>query len=210
MTPVAMRRAFGACLLGAAALVALSTGRMVRDGKASFEEGLKLADAGDALRAASAFEDAARSYAPGSPYPGRALDRLSIMARASEMRGDPETARHLWEVVRRSILSTRHLWQPNEEILARAEGSLAKLGATAFSERSEGTAAAARGAPPRPKDPSPFASLLLFAGLLSWIAGAAWLCGVAKSEAHARSRRAAWTTSLCGLALWLIMAWFAG
>ncbi len=210
MTPHAIRRALGAFLLGTAALVALATGRMYRDGRASFEEGMRLADAGDADRATSALEDAARSYAPGSPYPSRALDRLSIMARAAEMRGDPKTALHLWEVVRRSVLSTRHLWQPSEDALRRAEGEIARLRAAAVSERAEGSPAAARGAPPRPVDPSPFASLLLFAGLLSWIAGAAWLCGVAKSEAHARSRRAAWITSLCGLVLWMIMAWFAG
>jgi len=204
-----LRRIAGAVLLGLSLLIALATARMFRDGKTRFEAGLASANAGEADLAAQAFEDSARSYAPGSPYPAKALDRLTIMARAAEMRGDQETARHLWEVVRRSVLSTRHVWQPNEDVLERAEGAIARLFAQARSERSEAQRDLVKGAPPRTRDPSPFASILLFAGLLAWITGAAWLCGTAKSDAHVRSRRAAWITSACGLALWMLMAWFA-
>lgn len=209
MTGSPLRRAPGAFLLGAGLLVALATGRMIRDGKERLEAGLAHADAGEAALAAAALEDAARCYAPGSPYPGRALERLSIMARAAEMRGESGTARHLWEVVRRSVLATRHVFQPNGEALRRAEGALARLDRAAVSERSEAPAAGRPGAPPRPEDPSPLASILLAAGLLAWIAGAAFALAAPGTGARARARRAAWITSLCGLASWLVMAWLA-
>jgi hypothetical protein len=204
-----LRRALGATLLGIAAMVAVSTGRMIRDGCSRFDEGRRLADAHDVYGAAAAFEDAARSYAPGSPYPARALDRLSLMAKGAEMRGQPDLALYLWEVARRSVLATRHVWQPNGAILDRAERAIAKLRAGRATESSE-AAAAARTAPPRPKDPSPFASILVFAGLLAWIFGAVWLCAAPKTEAARRGRRAAWICTACGTALWIVMAWFAG
>jgi len=204
------RRALGAVLLGIAALVALSTGRMIRDGGSRFDEGLRLADANDVYGAAAAFEDAARSYAPGSPFPARALDRLSIMAKGAEMRGQPDLALYLWEVVRRSILATRHVWQPNGDLLARAERAIVTLRARRTTEIAETDAVAARTAPPRPKDPSPFGSILVFAGLLAWIAGAVWLCAAPKTEAARRGRRVAWICASCGAALWIVMAWFAG
>jgi hypothetical protein len=205
-----LRRALGAVLLGVAAIIALATGRMIRDGGSRFDEGRRLADARDVYGAASAFEDSARCYAPGSPYPARALDRLSIMAKGAEMRGQPNLALYLWEVVRRSILATRHVWQPNADVLDLAEHTIVKLRAGRTTETAEVDAAAARTAPPRPKDPSPFGSIFLFAGLLAWIAGAVWLCAAPKTEAARRGRRIAWICAVCGTALWIVMAWFAG
>ena len=204
-----LRRAFAAVLLGIAALVALATGRMIHDGKSSFDEARRLADARDVYGAAAAFEDAARCYAPGSPYPARSLDRLSIMAKGAEMRGDRELSLYLWEVVRRSILSTRHVWQPNGDALERAERAIVALRSRG-TPSSEYDAAAARRAPPRPKDPSPFGSILVLAGLLAWIAGAVWLCAAPRTEPARRGRRIAWICAVGGTALWMIMAWFAG
>jgi hypothetical protein len=182
---------------------------MIRDGSSRLEEGRRLAAAHDVYGAAAAFEDAARCYAPGSPYPERALDRLSLMAKGAEMRGDPELALYLWEVVRRSILSTRHVWQPNRDTLERAERGIVALRAKRTTE-AESDAAASLSTPPRPKDPSPFASILVLAGLLAWIAGSAWLCAAPKTEGGRRGRRAAWICAVGGTALWIVMAWFAG
>ena len=210
MRSQALRRALGAVLLGIAAVVALATGRMIRDGGSRFDEGRRLADAHDVYGAAAAFEDAARCYAPGSPYPAKAIDRLSIMAKGAEMRGDTELSLYLWEVVRRSILSTRHVWQPSGDALERAEHAIVKLRAKDATDAAESNPAAARTAPPRPKDPSPFASILVFAGLLAWIAGSVWLCAAPKTEAGRSGRRIAWACAAGGTALWIIMAWFAG
>jgi hypothetical protein len=206
-----LRRVLGALLLGVAALAALGTARMIRDGKAQLDTGARLADARDVYGAAAAFEDAARCYAPGSPYPGRALGRLSIMAKGAQMRGETELAAYLWEVVRRSIVSTRHLWQPNEELLGRAERELVALRSAATkAERSEASPEAAGRAPERPRDPSPLASVLLFAGLLSWIVGAIWLCVAPREVPSSRARRAAWLCAIGGFVLWASMSWFAG
>jgi len=206
----ALRRALGAVLLGIAAIVALATGRMIHDGGSRFDEGQRLADARDVYGAAAAFEDAARCYAPGSPYPAKAIDRLSIMAKGAEMRGETELSLYLWEVVRRSILSTRHVWQPSGDALERAEHAIVKLRAKEATDTVESNPAAARTAPPRPKDPSPFASILVFAGLLAWIVGSVWLCAAPKTEPGRRGRRLAWVCAVGGTALWIIMAWFAG
>jgi len=205
-----LRRALGATLLGIAAVVALASGRMIRDGGSRFDEGRRLADVRDVYGAAAAFEDAARCYAPGSPYPARAVDRLSIMAKGAEMRGEQELSLYLWEVVRRSILSTRHLWQPNGDALERAERAIVKLRTERTTDAAETNPAAARTAPPRPKDPSPFASILVFVGLLAWIVGSVWLCVAPKTEPGRSGRRAAWVCAAGGTGLWIVMAWFAG
>jgi hypothetical protein len=205
-----VRRAIGASLLGIATVIALATGRMIRDGGSRFDEGRRLADARDVYGAAAAYEDAARCYAPGSPYPARAIDRLSIMAKGAEMRGELDLSAYLWEVVRRSIISTRHLWQPNGDALERAERAIVKLRAGAPSDTAETNPAFARTAPPRPKDPSPFASILVFAGLLAWIAGSVWLLVAPRTDAARRGRRIAWACAAGGTALWIVMAWFAG
>jgi hypothetical protein len=205
-----LRRAIGAVLLAIAAIVGIATVRMIRDGGARFDEGRRLADAHDVYGAAAAFEDAARCYAPGSPYPARALDRLALMAKGAEMRGEQELSLHLWEVVRRSVLSARHLWQPNRDALERAERAIAKPRARRAAEAVEAVPAAARTAPPRPRDPSPFGSILLFLGLLAWIGGSAWLFAASGRPDAKHGRRIAWACAAGGTALWIVMAWFAG
>jgi hypothetical protein len=205
----ALARLAGLAVLGAAVLVCTASARLVLDGRRHMAEGDSAREAGQRDLAAARYEDAARAYVPGSPYPRRALQQLALMAKGAEMRGQTDLALYLWEVARRSVLATRHVWQPNGAILDRAERAIAKLRAGRATESSE-TTAAARTAPPRPKDPSPFGSILVFAGLLAWIFGAVWLCAAPKTEAARRGRRAAWICTACGTALWIVMAWFAG
>ena len=156
----------------------------------------------DREEAAAAFEDAARSYLPGSPLVARALQRLEIMARAAELRGELETAVGLHEAIRRAVLSTRHVVQPHRARLAHAEAEIVRL--RAASARAEQLPV-----PPdlvaRPRDPSPAGSLLLVLGLVLFVAGGVLLT-TPRARANPLARRLAWTLAVGGLALWTSLA----
>jgi hypothetical protein len=190
-------------LLGAALVIAAITARLVSDGKRHFQEAIHLIDSADRDGAVAGLEDAAKAYIPGSPFPRRALRELGIMARAAEMRGEVQRATAIWEVVRRAILATRHLYQPNQEALREAEENLIRLTEERFPKRS--------GPSPvqRPEDPSPVSSIILFLGLAVWIGGAFWLClnPRRRDRKPVIPRHIALVASLFGLALWLMMSW---
>ncbi|MDD5309921.1 MAG: hypothetical protein PHU25_21600 [Deltaproteobacteria bacterium] len=202
----ALARLAGLVVLGAAVLVCTATGRLLFDGRRHMASGDSAREAGKRELAAASYEDAARAYVPGSPYPRRALERLALMAKGAEMRGEGVAAAARWEAVRRSILSTRHFVVPNTDLLENAERELARLRAAG----EDGT----KGVDPvaRPRDPSAILSLVLFAGLAAWICGALVLCVVPASPGRGRSRThvTGWALSLCGLAAWLAAAWLAG
>ncbi len=197
-------RITGYLLLGGALWTAVITGRLLADGSHHLKKAVQTRDAGDRAAAVASLEDAAKAYFPGSPYPGKALRELGIMARAAEMRGETERAVAIWEVIRRAVLATRHFRQPNEATLETAEQNLRRL-------RSAAPAPAPREADPaaRPEDPSPLGSLALFLGLVGWVLGATWIT--------LRPRRTdgsllvpmsyAWVGCLGGLVLWGLMAW---
>jgi len=203
-------RAAAAVLLSVGALLGLTTARLVIDGRTHFREGERRAREGDRERAILEFEEAARSYVPGSPYPRRALERIGLIAKAHEMRGDMPQALRAWESIRRSVLSTRHVVQPNRDLLEGAERELRRL-----REARRGRAGSAAMDPAaRPEDPSPIVAILLFVGLLLWIGSAiSLLVGPRPAEAERQlsvARLVSWVTCAGGLALWLAMAWIAG
>ncbi len=192
----------GGVLLGLAAFVSIVTARVYLDGRKNFETAHRLDRAGESKRAIASFEDAARSYFPGSPYPKRSLDRLTIKAKAAQMRGDIADAVTIWESIRRSVLSTRHVVQPNKDILERAERAIVRLQMLeSDTEGSRGTSRIAR-----PRDPSPLASIILFGGLILWIGGAAALCVAPRDKARSTGQRAlVWIVCLVGLGTWLVI-----
>jgi len=192
----------GGVILGLAAFVAIVTARVYLDGKNNFETARRLDREGESKLAIASFEDAARSYFPGSPYPRRALDRLSIKAKAAQMRGDIADAVTIWESIRRSVLATRHVVQPNNDILERAERAIMRLQSLeSESEESRETSRIAR-----PRDPSPIASIILFGGLILWIGGAAALCVAPRGKARSTGARVlAWVACLVGLGVWLVI-----
>jgi hypothetical protein len=108
------------------------------------------------------------------------------------------------------VLSTRHLAQPNRDLLERAERELERL--SPVGRKSVSGSAANPAA--RPEDPSPTASILLFAGLLVWVGGAlALLVRPARAQPGRRlaiGRLVSWAACLGGLILWLAMSWIAG
>lgn len=197
-------------LLGLGALLAVVSVRLVLDGRRHLSAGESLARDGERARALVELEEAARAYVPGSPYPRRAVERMGLIAKGHEMRGDITRAMSTWESVRRAVLSTRHLAQPNRDLLERAERELRRL------RRGARTANRGEGADPatRPQDPSPTASLLLFAGLLAWIGGSLALIALPRRNGERRvrlpARLVSWIACLGGLALWLAMSWLAG
>jgi len=203
-------RITAAVLLSIGALLAVASTRLVLDSKAHFEDGEDLARDGDRSLALLELEEAARAYVPGSPYPRRAIERIGIIAKGHEMRGDTSSARAAWESIRRSVLSTRHFVQPNRDLLERAERELKRL---ADARRGHGQGAETNPIA-RPEDPSPAGSILLFAGLLVWIGGALALLVRPRHEEQQRSfsagRLLSWTACLGGLVLWLAMSWIAG
>jgi hypothetical protein len=206
----AAARIIGGVLLGLGALVALTTGRLVLESREHLEEGERLARAGERAGAAVELEEAVRAHVPGSPYPRRAFERLALMAKGQEMRGETEFVAATWEAARRAVLSTRHLLQPNSDALERAERELRRLRggpgrrpATAINDPAA-----------RPDDPSPVLSLLLAAGLLAWIGGSLGLIVTARGRSDRRAaprvRVAAWLLCLGGLATWLALSWMIG
>ena len=108
-------------LLGLGAFLAVATVRVLLDGRRHMEEAQKLSRSGDATAAFAAYEDAARAYVPGSPYPEKALREMTLMAQGAHMRGEIESARERWRSVRRSVLATRHVLIPHEDYLVRDE-----------------------------------------------------------------------------------------
>jgi hypothetical protein len=206
-----MSRIIAGVLLGLATLLAVATARLLDQGRQHLEEGESLARRGDRGGAVVAFEEAARAYVPGSPYPRRACERMEIIAKGHEMRGDTRRSASTWEAIRRSVLASRHLVQPHADVLERAERELRRL-----RQRPSASAATDPAVDPavRPDDPSVLHSLLLFVGLLGWIGGALTLITMAgpagEGRARALPRVMAWGVCLGGLALWLTMSWLAG
>lgn len=195
-----------AAALALALLVIAATGRLLVDGRRSFAAAKRSLVAGDRVAAAADLEDAIRAYVPGSPYPGLAIRELGILAKAEEMRGAPEEGAALWERMRQSILCTRHVTQPNESALELAEREIARLGAA----ESDASPAPHPSRVARPSDPSALASVLLFAGLLVWIGGAAFLCLTPPERAGSGLRRSALVACVIGSLLWMAMAALAG
>jgi len=204
---IGARRIAAAVLLGVAALVAVASVRLLLDGRRHLIEAGRSQAAGAHERALVALEDAARAYLPGSPYPARALDRLSLMARAHEMRGEVDKARKCWEIIRRSVLASRHVVQPAAELLETAELQISRLRVVA-----PGTVVSDQLA--RPRDPHPALSLLLFLGLVAWLGGSLTLLAAPNSPRDGSGtgpgiRAKAWLAVLGGLLLWLSMSWLA-
>ncbi len=197
-------RYIGGILLGLAVLVGTATLRMISDGKAHLDEARRLLESGNRQTAVTYFEDAAKAYVPGSPYPKRALQELRILAKGAEMRGDLLGAVTIWEAMRRAAIATRHLYQPNQTILVDAEREIVRL--RGFKQPSETN----RPNPiQRPQDPTPLGAIALFIGVVSWIFGAIVLCLIPPSRqlTHSIRRKGAWIACLGGLALWVTMAW---
>ncbi|NLN63175.1 MAG: hypothetical protein GX146_09890 [Myxococcales bacterium] len=190
-----------------AAVVVLATVRLWLDGQRHFSHAVQLQEAdADWVTVVGAFENAARAWMPGSPWPERALWHLSVMGRSASMRGDVAQAIFVWEVVRRSILSTRYWQQPNVSYLAMAEAQLVRLHEQAAAREAMGKTNTV--VLQRPADPSPLFSLLIFVGLGTWILASLLLC-VSSVQSAGKRRAVLWVLSVSGFALWAGMSYVA-
>ena len=192
----------GYAMVSVAVTVAVITVRLMADGKNGITEAAFAMETGNRALAAANLEDAAKAYIPGSPYPRQALRELVILARAAEIRGELDTAIAHWERIRRSIIATRHLYQPNRDLLTEAEENLVRIRSDA------GPLDLSVDLTYRQRDPSAFLSMLIFAGLVMWIIGAVLIALAPKDRAGAPMVRPAytWLLTLVGLATWIIAA----
>jgi len=192
------------------AVVAL---RVVVSGRAEFRTGTAALAADDAPEAIAHLRRAARWYAPGSPYPRRALDLLEQMAARAEAAGDVRGARFAWEAERSALLSTRSLFTPFAERLEPANHHIAALlareeGARADPGRSEAQRAAWHYAL-LARDDAPLVgwTVLALAGFVGWAFGALGFIyrGVGADD-RLRPRAALWSAAvvIAGYAAFLI------
>jgi len=121
-------------------LLALIAGRVVWSSRAEYRRGhgvekhaLDQPDPkrrGRGLRQAVVhYRRAARWYAPGNPYVGRALDRLAAIGHLAEQQGDAETALRAYRSIRRAALGARSFYTPHARRLAAANARIAALSA---------------------------------------------------------------------------------
>ncbi|MBN2528013.1 MAG: hypothetical protein JXR76_16605 [Deltaproteobacteria bacterium] len=175
----------------------LLTVRLFLDGRRLFSEAEQAQTAGEPWQnVVMQYENAAKTYFPGNPYSKRAIWKLSLLAKGATMRGETAKATYIWEVVRRSAVSQRHVMQPYQNYLKQAQTHLAKR---------RGGAKNADGWDDGLEDPSVFWSIILYVGLLLWIFGAFFFI------MHDGGRRAIILFGIClpGCALWIIAAMIA-
>ncbi|MBN2341148.1 MAG: hypothetical protein JXX29_13890 [Deltaproteobacteria bacterium] len=172
-----------------------------------FIDGRTYLNEAEQLRASSApwrnvvsrYEDAAKTYFPGNPFPERALWQLSILAKSAGMRGETKRERYIWEVIRRSAVSQRHFFQPFSGYVDEARRVLARTSELPAKESS-----AADGPADGLADPGIGATLLMTFGLLLWIGAAIGSIFVAPPKMFFYMGG-----STLGMILWAVAAWVA-
>ncbi|MFK7985390.1 MAG: hypothetical protein AB8I08_05120 [Sandaracinaceae bacterium] len=154
-------------------LLAVLAVRVVTASRAELERGDRAQERGDVDAAIVAYRRAARWYAPASPYPPAALDRLASLAETADENADPETAIAAWRSMRGAILAARSLTVPFPDRRARAEREIVRLvGEQANDAGQEDARRRAAEAYARPIDPHPGFTVLLLLGWIGWVTGA--------------------------------------
>jgi len=208
-----LRRGLAQGLALAGFCLAVVVVRVVASGRAELRAGEAALARGDTEEATARLRRAARWYAPLSPYPRRALDRLEDLARQAEAAGDVRAARLAWEAERAAILGTRSVYTPFAERLEPANRKIAALLAREEGERADpGHSEAQRVAwhyALLARDDAPrvgFAVLALL-GFVGWVLGALGFIyrGVGDDD-KLRPRAALWSAAvvIAGYAAFLI------
>ncbi|MCA9531571.1 MAG: hypothetical protein KC543_15685 [Myxococcales bacterium] len=126
MSGAAWARA-GRWLAIAGIFLAVVVVRVVVGGHNELEQAKAFDEAGKVVPAIVHYRRAARWYAPGSPYPVEALDRLAALGQQLTAQGDVQGALGAWRAVRGSILATRSFYTPHPERLEVANHHIAEL-----------------------------------------------------------------------------------
>lgn len=181
----------------------------------SFEEEERWHDA--AIRHGRAIH----MYLPLSPVPAKAGERLLVLAKAAEERGEPREARFCYEELRSGFLSVRSFYQPGQRFIDAAEDGLVPLMLADergnWPDRSlgaEGREQVLRDTLASREDPGLGWVLLMGLGYLLWL-GAAGL-GIWRGLPVAADTPIQWPVlgrfaglSLVGYGLWLLAVWQA-
>ncbi len=191
-----------AAALASGILVAAASAHLLIKGSHWLEDGTRAVAQGREREGVALLENAAKAYLPASPYPARALNELAILARAREMRGDTSGALQLWRVHRRAILASRHIYQPREDLLARAESEIIRIVAetTSTEDRHGDPLVAVQ----RPEDPSILLSLAAFLGLCAWTGGALLVIAAPGAAALPGWTKTGYPLAATGLAIFLV------
>lgn len=147
-------------------VLGLTYGRVVWSSRAAFVA----AQAAEGDARVRKLGEAARLYAPGSPYARRALDALADIGRAGG--GDALAA---WREVRSAILATRSFYTPRPALLAEANAQLAeRMAALETDARGPLDSRRAFHAARLAEDDAPSVawSLVALVGLAAWIGSA--------------------------------------
>lgn len=183
-----------------AVVVAVLGARVVAGSRAELARGDRQRALQDLDGAIACYRRAAGWYAPGNPYVGRALDQLERIATSAERGADRERALLAWRSIRGAIQSSRSLYVPHTERLARADEAIARLEG---GSRAPAVLAELRA----PERPNVAWSLVALAGWIMWTAGAAGLAlrGVdAEDRIVGKAVRAHGTLVVAGLGLFVL------
>ena len=163
------------------------------------------------------YERAVRWYLPGCPFVRQAAVALEDLATEAEDAGDVELALFAYRGLRSAAYSTRSVFQPMPERIARAEERIASLMAAdpaatwpdrtlPADERRTIVLANLR----QHTDPDTFWVVVLELGFLAWLGGGAALAWrVGRTD---RRRRTTWVlvaTVVTGYLLWIVGMWLA-
>jgi hypothetical protein len=127
---------------------ALLAQRSIEAGEREMRESDRAFDAGQLELAVLHARRAATAYVPGAPHVASGYERLRAVARGAERERDVALARGAWGAARAAAIESRHLWQPNPDVLREAEAALERLSAVApvaARARRDGLPAAALG-----------------------------------------------------------------
>jgi hypothetical protein len=168
----------------AAIVVAVGLGvvvtRVFWDGRRALASGDEAMARGDVTEALTQWRRAAPWYAPLAPHVADAYDRMEVLARAAEEKGDDQVALDAWRGIRSSSLATRSFFTPFADRLAVANQRIADLTARVEVKADPKKDQAERralhlGLLLRDDAPSVPWSLLALAGFAMWVGGGFWL-----------------------------------
>lgn len=204
-------------IAGFAAFCALVVvARVGATGVGEYRRAQSFEDIGQAHEAAVHYGRAIHMYLPLSPLPGKAADRLLLLADAAQRAGNRDEARFCYEELRSGFLAVRSFYQPGAPFIEQAEGALTEImladsrsswpdRALPDSERAD----IIRGVLQEREDPALFWVLIMGLGYFIWLGAAAtaiWrgLPSDAKSPIRWAQIRRFGGLSAAGYLLWLL------
>ncbi|HTV18920.1 MAG TPA: hypothetical protein VMG12_09625, partial [Polyangiaceae bacterium] len=131
---------FGVFAVVALVLFALLAQHTIARGERELQESDDAFASGQLDLAVLHARRAAAAYVPGARHVAAGFARLRAVARGAEREGELERARSAWGAMRAASIESRHMWQPQPELLDEADAELARLSNGALSARREPSA----------------------------------------------------------------------